>query len=60
MLLVVVRFKADGNAPIMKRNLYQITAANKFQADIQFLRRRLGWKVEDPLVRILRYHERGS
>ncbi|PSR71667.1 hypothetical protein PHLCEN_2v12520 [Hermanssonia centrifuga] len=46
---VVVRFKAVGNAPIMKRNLYQITAANKFQAVIQFLRRELGWKAEDPL-----------
>ena len=48
---VVVRFKAVGNAPIMKQNLYKITASNRFQAVIQFLRKELGWKQGDPLVR---------
>ena len=48
---VVVRFKAVGNAPIMKQNFYKITAANRFQAVIQFLRKELGWKAGDPLVR---------
>ncbi|KAI6157314.1 putative ubiquitin-like modifier [Pisolithus tinctorius] len=46
---VVVRFKAVGNAPIMKQNFYKITAANRFQAVIQFLRKELGWKAGDPL-----------
>ncbi|KAF8500121.1 ubiquitin-like autophagy protein Apg12-domain-containing protein [Gautieria morchelliformis] len=46
---VVVRFKAVGNAPIMKQNFYKITAANRFQAVIQFLRKELGWKAADPL-----------
>jgi ubiquitin-like protein ATG12 len=47
---VVVRFKAVGNAPIMKQNFYKITASNRFQAVIQFLRKELGWKPGDPLV----------
>jgi len=46
---VVVRFKAVGNAPIMRQNFYKITASNRFQAVIQFLRRELGWKAGDPL-----------
>ncbi|KAF8587624.1 autophagy protein 12 [Ramaria rubella] len=46
---VVVRFKAVGNAPIMKQNFYKITAANRFQAVIQFLRKELGWKATDSL-----------
>ena len=37
--IVVVRFKAVGNAPIMKQNFYKITASNRFQAVIQFLRK---------------------
>ncbi|KAJ7049472.1 APG12-domain-containing protein [Mycena amicta] len=28
---VVVRFKAVGNAPIMKQNFYKITASNRFK-----------------------------
>lgn len=35
----------------MKQNFYKITAANRFQAVIQFLRKELGWKATDPLVR---------
>ncbi|KIY53136.1 putative ubiquitin-like modifier [Fistulina hepatica ATCC 64428] len=46
---VVVRFKAVGNAPIMRQNFYKITSSNRFQAVIQFLRRELGWKAGDPL-----------
>jgi len=49
--VVVVRFKAVGNAPIMKQNFYKITASNRFQAVVQFLRKELGWKASDPLVR---------
>jgi len=46
---VVVRFKAVGNAPIMRQNFYKITASNRFQAVIQFLRKELGWRAGDPL-----------
>ncbi|KAL1919883.1 uncharacterized protein VTP21DRAFT_1815 [Calcarisporiella thermophila] len=46
---VVVRFRAIGNAPIMKQNFYKITASNKFQAVIQFLRKELNYKPSDPL-----------
>jgi len=46
---VVVRFKAVGNAPIMKQNFYKITASNRFQAVVQFLRKELNWKASDPL-----------
>ncbi|CAG8434544.1 5350_t:CDS:2 [Diversispora eburnea] len=46
---VVVRFRAIGNAPILKQNFYKITASNKFQAVIQFLRKELNYKTSDPL-----------
>ncbi|KAF8629515.1 hypothetical protein AX17_005641 [Amanita inopinata Kibby_2008] len=46
---VVVRFKAVGNAPIMKQNFYKITSSNRFQAVIQFLRKELGWATNEPL-----------
>ena len=45
------RFKAVGNAPIMKQNLYQINSTYRFQAVIQFLRKELGWPAGDALVR---------
>lgn len=47
-----MRFKAIGGAPIMKQNLYRITASNRFQAVIQFLRKEIGWKPGDTLVRL--------
>lgn len=49
---VVVRFKAVGNAPIMKQNFFRVTVSNHFQAVIQFLRKELGWKAGEPLVSI--------
>jgi hypothetical protein len=49
---VVVRFKGVGNAPIMRQNMYKITATNRFQAVIQFLRKELGWQGGEPLVRL--------
>lgn len=52
VLPVVVRFKAVGNAPIMKQNFYKITSSNRFQAVIQFLRKELGWAANEPLVRV--------
>jgi ubiquitin-like protein ATG12 len=51
-LAVVVRFKAVGNAPIMKQNFFRVTVSNRFQAVIQFLRKELGWKSGEPLVSI--------
>lgn len=47
---VVVRFKAVGNAPIMKQNFFRVTVSNRFQAVIQFLRKELNWKAGEPLV----------
>ncbi|EKM81877.1 hypothetical protein AGABI1DRAFT_83307 [Agaricus bisporus var. burnettii JB137-S8] len=46
---IVVRFKAVGNAPIMKQNFYKINSVNRFQAVIQFLRKELGWHAGEPL-----------
>jgi len=36
----------------MKQNFFKITASNRFQAVVQFLRKELGWKPSDPLVRL--------
>lgn len=47
---VVIRFQPTGNAPILKQKFYKITAANKFQTVIAFLRKELGWKPQDSLV----------
>lgn len=49
-LTVVVRFKSIGSAPIMKNNVFKVTAGNKFQAVVLFLRQQLGLKPADPLV----------
>ncbi|CAG8521603.1 12605_t:CDS:2 [Dentiscutata heterogama] len=38
-----------GNAPILKQPFFKITASNKFQVVIQFLRNQLNYKVSDPL-----------
>jgi len=58
--IVVVRFKAVGNAPIMKQNFYKITSSNRFQAVIQFLRKELGWQAGEPLVRRAVFSVAGS
>lgn len=50
ILLVVVRFKSIGSAPIMKNNVFKVTAGNRFQAVIVFLRSQLGLTQGDPLV----------
>jgi len=46
----VVRFKSIGAAPVMKNNVFKVTAGNRFQAVIVFLRGQLGLKQGDPLV----------
>ncbi|CAG8593680.1 6105_t:CDS:2 [Scutellospora calospora] len=38
-----------GNAPILKQPFFKITASNKFQVVIQFLRTQLNYKASDPL-----------
>lgn len=35
----------------MKQNFYKITASNQFRTVTAFLRKELGWKPSDPLVR---------
>ncbi|BGP15434.1 Ubiquitin-like protein [Rhodosporidiobolus nylandii] len=44
-----VRFKATGNAPIMKQNFYKIAASHRFDRVISFLRKELGWKASEAL-----------
>ncbi|KAJ1816905.1 Ubiquitin-like protein [Coemansia sp. S610] len=46
---IVVRFKSIGNAPILKKAVYKISSAQRFQALIMFLRKELGYKPSDPL-----------
>ncbi|KAK9766424.1 Ubiquitin-like protein, variant 2 [Basidiobolus ranarum] len=46
---VVVRFRAIGNAPILRQTLYKITASHKFQTVIMFLRKELKYKGTEPL-----------
>ncbi|KAJ9081321.1 Ubiquitin-like protein, variant 2 [Entomophthora muscae] len=48
---VIVRFRAVGNAPIMKRNHYNIKTTFKFRALTNFLRKELGYKSSESLVR---------
>lgn len=47
---VVVRFKSIGAAPIMKNNVFKVTAGNKYATVVTFLRGQLGSKEGDPLV----------
>ena len=35
----------------MRQNKYRITSSYRFQAVIQFLKKQIGWKETDPLVR---------
>ncbi|KAG0042657.1 hypothetical protein BGZ83_000201 [Gryganskiella cystojenkinii] len=46
---VVVYFRAIGSVPIMKNNVYTITASNKFSTVIQFLRTQINYRPSDPL-----------
>ncbi|GAA5801294.1 hypothetical protein HPULCUR_006740 [Helicostylum pulchrum] len=47
---VVVVFRAIGNAPILKQKVFKLTASNKFQTVIVFLRKELRYQGSDPLV----------
>ncbi|KAI9481107.1 MAG: ubiquitin-like autophagy protein Apg12-domain-containing protein [Benjaminiella poitrasii] len=46
---VIVIFRAIGNAPILKQKVFKLTASNKFQTVIQFLRKELRYQGSDPL-----------
>ncbi|GAA5847950.1 hypothetical protein JCM5353_007266 [Sporobolomyces roseus] len=46
---VMIRFKATGNAPILKQTVFKVSASSQFQVVIGFLRRQLGFKPSDPL-----------
>ncbi|KAI8611562.1 ubiquitin-like protein Atg12 [Chytriomyces sp. MP71] len=46
---VVVRFRATGSAPILKQSVFKITASQKFQAVILFLRKELTIGASDSL-----------
>lgn len=47
---VIVRFKATGNAPVLQNTYAKITAGQKFQAVIKYLRTQLGFSASDSLV----------
>ena len=49
--VVIVIFRAIGNAPILKQKIFKLTASNKFQTVIQFLRKELRYQGSDPLVK---------
>lgn len=49
-LVVIVRFKATGNAPILKQSVFKVTATHKFSAVIEFLRKQLDLKPSESLV----------
>ncbi|TPX37031.1 hypothetical protein SmJEL517_g00827 [Synchytrium microbalum] len=46
---VVVRFKAAGNAPILKQPFFKISPTQKFEFVIGFLRKQLGFQPNEPL-----------
>lgn len=50
LLTVIVRFRAAGNAPIMKQSKFKITASESFQTVADFLRRQLKFSQHDSLV----------
>jgi ubiquitin-like protein ATG12 len=48
--VVIVQFRAIGNAPILKQKLFKITASQKFQAVNLFLRKELNYAPSEALV----------
>ncbi|KAL7004234.1 Ubiquitin-like protein [Cystobasidiomycetes sp. EMM_F5] len=46
---VVILFQPTGSAPVLKQKYRKITASNRFQAVIAFLRKELGWQPQDSL-----------
>lgn len=53
LYLVVIVFRAIGNAPILKQKVFKLAASNKFQTVIQFLRKELRYQGPDPLVSLI-------
>lgn len=50
MELVIVRFKAIGNAPLLKQTKFKITSTESFQTIMDFLRRQLKFQPHESLV----------
>ncbi|KAF7293779.1 Ubiquitin-like protein ATG12 [Mycena chlorophos] len=46
---VIIQLKSIGNAPILKQTRFTISAARPFNAIIQSLRTKLGYKAQEPL-----------
>lgn len=48
--LVVIFFRATGNAPILKQNKFKVSSAQKFLSIQEFVRKQLLLHERDPLV----------
>lgn len=48
---VILRFMPVGGAPVLKQNVFRLAAASPFQVVIRNLRKKLGMKAQEPLVR---------
>lgn len=57
---VNVRFRAIGRAPVLKQQVYKVSSSERFESITSFLRRQLGVKVDENLVRpfLYEYHNR--
>lgn len=47
---VIIRFRAAGNAPILKKNVYRLTSTHPFSTVLAFLRSQLAYKGPESLV----------
>jgi hypothetical protein len=48
--LVIVRFKAIGNAPLLKQTKFKITSTESFRTIMDFLRKQLKFQAHESLV----------
>ncbi|KAI9230316.1 MAG: ubiquitin-like protein Atg12, partial [Piptocephalis tieghemiana] len=46
---VIIRFRAAGNAPILKKNVYRLTSTHPFSTVLAFLRSQLAYKGPESL-----------
>lgn len=51
---VLLRFQpvSGGNTPVLKQNVFKLAAGSPFQVVTRNLKKKLGMKEEDPLVRV--------
>jgi ubiquitin-like protein ATG12 len=47
---VKINFKGIGSAPQLSRKVFQVSASNRFETVVGFLRRKLGVKPEDSVI----------